>query len=145
MKADERKQLEVRLSTVMIYLETNWEGLAELLGVTRQTVTAVKSGKKNLGPEPLRKLRELESRIGLITKETSNPLNQQNPSLNSACCQCQEKDEEISYLREALAKANENLSGMIELMQEKNTYAGPASIASSGLDGLRRDNNKKGA
>lgn len=78
MKTNELKALNIRLFAVMTELETNWDGLATRLGVTRTFITSARKGTRNLGTEPLRKLKELEKETGLVlnrnfeTKEETN-------------------------------------------------------------------------
>jgi len=141
MTPEERIDIEVRLSTAMIHLKTNKEGLADRLGIGRPLLTAFSNGSKNLGPEPLRKLAELEKELNLVPNGTTQAKEEPAP-YKTTCALCRDKDTEIRYLRDALEKANDNLSSMIELLQAKNTIADRASIVSSGSVGTHH---KKGA
>jgi len=152
MKTDALKKLEIRLFSVMTELETNWDGLAERLGVTRTFITSVRKGVRNLGPDPLKKLNELEKETGLLfNKNTLEVKEDQAAHVTVGCRQCDVKDQEIRRLvnmvtayEKNLESSQRNLSQALDLLQAKNE--GPANLASgaSGGGSVRRNKSEKG-
>ena len=121
--------------------------LAAELGISRATLNnAIKVvDPRQLSKIAAHRLGELEIKHGLdkIDKPDNILTARDQPGKYIAECQsCRDKDIEILYLRDALAKSNDNLSAIIDLMQAKNGCAIPASGACYKPG---KQNSKKGA
>lgn len=145
--------LTIRLSVLKTHLGLNWEQLAAELGTSRQTLNNARNAKvgRSLSQPVMDKIAELEQAAGIsqIANTRSESACKTMAEYRVDCARCREKDAEIAHLRQLLktadgnlAKAQDNLSGMIELMQTKKECAIPASGACYKPG---KPNSKKGA
>lgn len=108
MKTEELKKLNIRLFSAMLELETNWDGLANYLGVTRTFITAVRNGKRNMGSEPLKKLEKLEKETGLCFNR-NNIVREELPRYNSS--------NDNALMAEQLRQAQEREKQLMEIIR----------------------------
>lgn len=109
----------------MTELETNWDGLATHLGVTRTFITSVRKGDRNLGPEPLKKLVELEKATGMFLNGDNITTAKQpiDSSIQNIpfCAECAKKDKQNQRLRELLmdsTKRETQLADQVALLHK---------------------------
>lgn len=113
MKTDELKKLNIRLFTAMTELETNWDGLAKYLGVTRTFITSVRKGDRNLGTETLKKLKELEKETGLTLKRNT----EDKPEKLSRTSEEKNQQASCQNLKEQLKQAQIRENNLMEIIK----------------------------
>jgi len=143
--------LITRVNMLKAAMGLNVEQLASELGISRATLNnATKaSNPRRLSAEAAKRLEELEASHGLDKTDKILQAKEAPTPIQAGCVSCRDKDAEISYLREQLkkadanlAKAQDNLTAVIELIKVKNDVADHAATVSCGSVGTRH---KKGA